>query len=374
MSGDDIAIVGGGVIGLALAHALIERGRRVTVLERGAEPGRGASHVAGGVLAPTGDAANDSLATLGNDSLARYPAFVQRLEALTGIQCNLRDEGVLWVAFTPDEEAQLARQGATWRGKNLAAQPLTAAEVLVREPHLSAKILSGWWIRSDHQIDPRLLVQALAAAITLRGGTIEYHCEVKTLFSDGGAICGMDVLTDGTHTTRTYRTVVLAAGAWSTTGIDSPLQHLAVRPVKGQVVRLRGQELIKHVVRTPEVYLIPRRGGELIIGATLEERGFSSAPTAGAVMDLLRQGWRALPGIYDLELAECSVGVRPAVIDHLPVIGPTDTAGLYVATGHYRDGILLAPATAHYLAECIDTGQDVPALAPFSAARFAHAN
>jgi glycine oxidase len=161
---------------------------------------------------------------------------------------------------------------------------------------------------------------------------------------------------------------ILAAGVWSGE-VEAPRPPLGLRPVKGQVVRLAGRELVRHVVRSPDVYLVPRRGGELLVGATMEEQGLDALPTAGAVLDLLREAWRLLPGVHDLAVTELSVGFRPAVRDHRPVIGGTATGGLYVATGHFRNGVLLAPATAHHLAEWIVGGSAPAALAPFRVER-----
>jgi glycine oxidase len=164
--------------------------------------------------------------------------------------------------------------------------------------------------------------------------------------------------------------VVLAAGAWATATIRSPLQDLGVRPVKGQLLRLRGPApLLRHVVRHPDVYLVPREDGELLVGATMEEVGFDPAVTAGAMLDLLRHAWQVVPGIYELELAEVSVGFRSAVRDHLPVLGPSEVAGLHVAVGHFRNGILLAPATAAAVVGSLLGGAPVPELRPFLASR-----
>jgi glycine oxidase len=161
---------------------------------------------------------------------------------------------------------------------------------------------------------------------------------------------------------------VVAAGVWSG-ALEAPLPPLGLRPVKGQLVRLAGPELVRHVVRTPEVYLVPRHGGELLVGATMEEQGLDGLPTAGATLELLREAWRVLPGIYDLAVTELSVGFRPALRDHRPVISAAATQGLFVATGHFRNGVLLAPATAHYLAEWIVAGSRPTALAPFGLER-----
>ncbi|HET8645021.1 MAG TPA: FAD-dependent oxidoreductase, partial [Vicinamibacteria bacterium] len=165
------------------------------------------------------------------------------------------------------------------------------------------------------------------------------------------------------------RHVVVCAGAWSPEALPG-LPALPLRPVRGQIVRLRGEELIRHVVRTPEVYLVPRGDGELLVGATSEERGFDPAPTAGAVLELLREAFRALPGIAELAVAELTVGFRPALRDHLPAIGPTRVPGLFLATGHYRNGVLLAPVTARLLVDGLLQGRMPDALAPFAPQRF----
>jgi glycine oxidase len=167
---------------------------------------------------------------------------------------------------------------------------------------------------------------------------------------------------------------VLAAGAWSSQDVAWPAPPLGVRPVKGQLVRLHGRDLLRHVVRAPQVYLVPREGGDLVVGATMEEQGFDPTPTAGAVMDLLWNARLIVPAIYDLQLAEVDVGFRPATRDHLPVIGATDVRGLYVATGHFRHGVLLAPVTAGLLADLIVEGRLEQSLAPFRPQRLAEVN
>jgi glycine oxidase len=182
-----------------------------------------------------------------------------------------------------------------------------------------------------------------------------------------GAVLGRDG--EGRPFRVEAETVVVAAGAWSGRDLDLPIDRLALRPVKGQLVRLHGPRLLRHVVRTPEVYLVPRADGELLIGATMEEMGFDLSPTGGAAMDLLRRAWAALPGVYDLRLVEVSVGLRSAVDDHLPVVGATEVEGLFLALGHFRNGVLLAPATAHYLARWVAGGEPPGELAPFAPGR-----
>mgnify|MGYP003335244832 CR=1 FL=1 len=167
----------------------------------------------------------------------------------------------------------------------------------------------------------------------------------------------------------------MTAGAWSrqiaSPILGMPVVPLPMRPVKGQILRLRGERIIQHVVRTPDVYLVPRADGELVIGASMEDVGFDERSRAGAVHDLLREARRAVPGIAELDLAECNVGFRPALRDHLPAIGAVDGAGLFVATGHFRNGVELAPITARLLADLICDGRLDPLLEPFAPGRFA---
>jgi len=361
-------IVGGGVIGLSLAFELLERGRSVVVLERD-EPGCGASDVAAGMLAPVSEADTgpDAVVGLGQESLRRYPGFVKRVEAASGVDCAYRTDGMIWVATNRDERAELEHIEGTLRGKDLEAQRLGAAQVLELEPHLSPRVTGGLLVRGDHQVDPRALARSLVAAIHALGGHVVSGSTVERIEA-GGKVCGRGA--DGSRFEYRAERVILAAGAWGEQ-IALPIDPPGLRPVKGQLVRLGGTPLVRHVLRTPEVYLVPRATGELLIGATAEEMGFDVEPTAGAVLDLLRHAWELLPGIYDLELAEINVGLRPALMDHLPAIGPTGADGLYLALGHFRHGILLAPASAHYLAELLHTGEPQEALQPFLPQRLA---
>ena len=355
-------IVGGGVIGLSLAFELLDRGRSVLVLERD-EPGCGATDVAAGMLAPISEADTgpDAVVGLGQDSLRRYPEFVRRVEKVSGIDCAYRTDGMIWVATNRDERAELEHIEGTLRGKGLEAERLSAAQVLEREPHLSPRVTGGLLVAGDHQVDPRALVRSLAAAILALGGRIESGSTVERIEA-GGKLRGRAA--DGSPFEYQAERVILAAGAWGEQ-ISLPIEAPGLRPVKGQLVRLRGTPLVRHVLRTPEVYVVPRATGELLIGATAEEMGFDVEPTAGAVLDLLRHAWELLPGIYDLELAEINVGLRPALMDHLPAIGHAGANGLFLALGHFRHGILLAPASAHYLAELLHTGEDQATLQPF---------
>ena len=372
----ETVVVGAGVIGLAVSYELLLRGRGVLLLERDL-PGLAASRVAAGMLAPISEAEREEShrVELALDSKRRYPAFVAGLEARTGISCQYRTEGTLWVAVNRDQAEELEALEATLRAKGLALVRLTAPEVLAREPRLTGRVAAGLFVEEDHQLDPRALTRALEAAVRSLGGQIRGGFTVTDIPVTNGRVSSVRGVerAPGTGEGRAVEiggeTVVLAAGAWATETIRSPLADLGVRPVKGQMVRLRGEGLLRHVIRTPEVYFVPREDGELLVGTTMEEQGFQDAPTAGGVMDILRHAWLVLPGIYDLDVGELSAGFRPAVRDHAPVVGASGVPGLYAAIGHFRSGILFAPATAHYLAEEMVTGKMPAALAPFRAER-----
>jgi glycine oxidase len=365
-----VVVVGGGVVGLSVAYELARRGRQVVVLDRDDLPGV-ATRAAAGMLAPTSEAdlADRTLVELEIDSLRRYPGFVGGIESVTGESCGHRMDGTLWVALNRDQEGDLERLASMQRAKGLEASWLSARDTLAREPHLSSRIVAGLLVDGDHQIDPRALASALRTAIATLGGQVVTGCRVTRIDHDAGGIRGVSGDSGGRAFRVACDVAVLAAGVW-TDEVTAPLPPLGLRPVKGQLVRLAGPELVRHVVRSPDAYLVPRRGGELLLGATMEEQGLDARPTAGAILELLREAWRILPGIYDLAVTELSVGFRPAVRDHRPVIGAAATRGLYVAAGHFRNGVLLAPATAHYLAEWIVGGARPPVLAPFAVERW----
>jgi glycine oxidase len=370
----DVAIVGAGVIGLALAYELARRGRGVVVVDRG-QPGGGATQAAGGMLAPVSEAERESplLVRLGQDSLQRYPDFVREVERLAGARCGYRADGALWVALHRDDEAELERLGAALAEKGLGCRPLDARGVLDLEPHLSGRVTGGLLVEDDRQVDPRRLAACLARAVDALGGSLLAGVRVDDIreAAGGGALSVNGLDRDGARFVVEAPQVVLAAGAWSSRGVRLPLPLGELRPVKGQLVRLRGTCLLRRVVRTPRAYLVPREDGELLVGATLEEQGFDETPTAGAAMELLRGAWEVLPGVYELRFEGLSVGLRSAVDDHLPVIGAAGIAGLFLAFGHYRNGVLLAPATAHYLAEWLTGAPPPPELSAFGPERLA---
>lgn len=371
----DVCVVGGGIIGLALARELAQRGRSVTVLEDVHVGEHAAAGVAAGMLAPASevDLSDPRLTQFALASHEAYPAWAAALERDSGETVGFDATGTLLVALHADHLALLERLHDFQRERGLTAERLSARAAREAEPYLAPGI-AGALRMSDAQVNPRRLLRALPIALARAGGSLHEGARVTAVTPEDDGYAIAYARDDRAHTTRATQ-VLIAAGAWSRQ-IDSiltgvPLLPLPLRPVKGQILRLRGERLVRHVVRTPDVYLVPRADGELVIGASMEEQGFDTRPTAGAVLELLREARRVLPGIAELELTECGVGFRPALRDHLPAIGCLDGRGLFVATGHFRNGVELAPVTARLLTDLMCEGRSDPLLAPFDPARFA---
>ena len=230
--------------------------------------------------------------------------------------------------------------------------------------------LCGLLVETDLHDDPRYLVQALAQQFEQSGGVLLAPYTVTRVNIQDGRACGVSGdLADGTPFTLDSPCVVLAAGAWASVDIDSPLSGAGVRAVRGQTVLLRGPVLLRHCIRHPEVYLVPRDGGEVTVGATLEEVGLDPIATAGGAYHLLRWALQLVPGLDEHQVVSLPVGLRPAVTDHMPLIGPAGAEGFWAALAHYRSGILLAPGTAHHLAEWIVSGNAPTLLSPFDPLR-----
>jgi glycine oxidase len=365
----DVAVIGGGIIGLACAYELISRGKHVVVLERD-HAGSGAGHVAAGMLAPVSESevADQTFVDLALTSCGMYEDWVAGIEAVSGLSAGYRKEGSLLLALHHDHEEELHRLMSIQRRLNLTSKVVTRDEILEREPYVSPRVVSGLSVPNDRQVDPRRLTVALATGFAANGGTMVEGASATPLI-EAGHVAGVR-----TDDVEVYSEVVLiAGGVWSPEVWPEAAGPLPLRPVKGQIFRLKGDTLVNHVIRTPDVYLVPRADGELVVGATSEEQGFDTTITTWAVMDLLREAWRVLPGIAELEVAELSAGLRPALRDHLPAIGATALDGLFVATGHYRHGIMLAPITAALIADAIE-GRTSEELQAFSPSRFAESN
>ena len=357
-----MAVAGGGAIGLAVAWRTAQRGLRVAVLERGAFGG-GTSAVAAGMLAPITEASliERDLLELGLSSAAAYPAFAHELRSLTHIDPGFLPCGSLLIARDSDEAEALERELELRQGLGLEVHRLRPSEARRREPALAPTIRLALEVPHDHAIDPRRLTEALTEACRRAGADLRAGIEVRSVELDAGHVVGLRTA-DGEFVEA--ENVVIAAGAWSGL-IEGLPEHarVTVRPVKGQILRLhdpRGPGLLGRVLRMAGGYVVPRGDGRYVLGATMEERGFDTTVTAGAVFELLREAIELVPGIDELVLDELAAGLRPATADNLPAIGPGTVPGLHWATGHHRHGILLAPVTAERLAAAL-AGERVPA-------------
>ena len=372
VSKPNVAIIGAGVIGLGIAWRLAMRGVPVAVFDKGA-CGAGASHAAAGMLAACAEAepGEEALVTLGRASQARWPAFAAELKQASGVDVGLRPEGTLVVALTSDDQARLSHQLVFQQKLGLPLQWITAAETRRREPHLAGKLAGAVFSPEDTQVDNRKLAAALRIAAEAAGASISEHQAVKTISNDAGRVDGI-VLADGRKVAADV--VVLAAGAWSRSidGLASELRP-PVRPIKGQMLALRMDPtapLLTHVVWAPGAYLVPRLDGRLLVGATVEEKGYDMSLTAGGILTLLEAAWRVVPAVEELPIDEMWVGHRPGSRDDAPILGTGLIDGLIYATGHHRNGILLTPITADAIAELVLEGAADPAIRPFSIERF----
>ena len=368
----NVAIIGAGVIGLGIAWRLALRGVPVAVFDKGAS-GAGASHAAAGMLAACAEAepGEEALVTLGRASQARWPAFAAELKQASGVDVGLRSEGTLVVALTSDDQARLGHQLVFQQKLGLPLQWISVAETRRREPHLAGKLAGAVFSPEDTQVDNRKLAAALRIAAEMAGASISEHQAVKTISSDAGRVDGI-VLADGSKVAADV--VVLAAGAWSR-NIDglAPELRPPVRPIKGQMLALRMDPtapLLTHVVWAPGAYLVPRLDGRLLVGATVEEKGYDTSLTAGGILTLLEAAWRVVPAVEELPIDEMWVGHRPGSRDDAPILGTGLIDGLIYATGHHRNGILLTPITADAIAELVLDGAADPAIRPFSIERF----
>ncbi len=371
----DLLVVGGGVIGLATAWRAAARGMTVTLVERDGL-GEGTSRIAAGMLAPVAEVefggAGLRMLELAMRSARLWPGFAEELSAASGTEVALRATGTLLLARDADEEAELERQLEFRRSLGLDVKRLRPSAARELEPALAPTLRAALEAPGDHSLDPRGVLRALRQACAATGVRIRERSPLAGLEHDGSRLRAV-VLAGGERLSA--GAVVLAAGPWSgrLPGLPDGA-GVPVRPVKGQILRLRdpaGPGLLERVIRYAGGYVVPRGDGRYVLGGTVEERGFDTSATAGAVYELLREGRELLPGITEMEIEELSVGMRPGTPDNLPAIGPARLAGLWWATGHYRNGILLAPLTAELVSGALCGEQATEMLGWCDPARFA---
>jgi glycine oxidase len=371
----DVVVAGGGVIGTAIAWRAALAGLDVVLVDP--DVGDAASGVAAGMLAPVSEAlfGEDALLAINLLAVQRFPSFAAELEDVTGHEVGLRREGTLAVAYDPDDLAALLRLTAFRRSAGLDAEELDSRACRKLEPFLTPDVRGGVVFAADWSVDNRRYAAALRAAMA--AAKVRIICgRVTQAQVAGGRVRGAG-LADGTVIGSAA--VVVAAGCWSGTvgGLPGPLRT-AVRPVKGQLLRLRHPKgippvlshTIRATVRGADVYLVPRADGELIVGATSEERGPDRTVTAGAVHDLLRDAMTVVPVMSELILAETCAGLRPGTVDNGPIVGGFGVDGLLLATGHYRNGILMSPVTADAIIATLTGHRPAAQWEPFTPQRF----
>ncbi len=370
ISASDVAIVGGGLIGLATAFELAQRGATVRVYERG-EPGHGASWAGAGMLAPYAERIEDeTLLDLCRTSLAQYPAFVQRVVDAGGVKVDVSLDGIVEAAFDDERLEELTSFARELAVRNVTSDVLDRRAALLAEPALGKHTVGALIIGGQGYVDNRRLGRAILAACRAEGVIVHAPVADVAIECDERRVLGVRSALGFTPASI----VINAAGAWAAHIPGVPPEAIAaVSPVKGQMLALAAPEgFLRRATWVPGAYLVPRTDGRLLIGATVEDAGFDERVTAKAVDALLHAALVAAPSLGAFTLTETWAGLRPATPDGRPFIGPTAIAGLLLATGHYRNGILLAPVTATTIASFVESGDAAP-LAAWSPLRMKRA-
>lgn len=369
----DVAVVGAGLIGTAAAWRLSESGRQVALVDP--QPMQGASRAAAGMLAAVAEVVpgEERLSELTRAAAPLWPGFARELERATGHDPGFWGCGTITAALTRDDLALADHLHDAQVALGLPVDRLLGRALRSREPLLATGIAGGSWAPDDHQVDPRACGRALTAAATA-AGVRHVRRTAAAVTVEGGRATG--VVVDG-GSRVTADSVLLAAG-WASRDVPGLPDEARppTRPVKGQILRLRGaagllRTVVRGIVRGRRVYIVPRRDGRVVVGSTSEERGADTTVTAGGVRTLLDDAVALLPSLDECELVETHAGLRPGTPDGLPVIGATSVDGLLIATGHHRNGVLLAPLTADAVVTLIDTGAPPPMLAGLDLVRFA---
>jgi glycine oxidase len=355
----DVVIIGGGIIGLSLAISLRKQGLSVLVLERG-RPGQEASSAAAGMLVGSGTELPPALRLLAADSAKLYPEFVHELEGESGIKVDLREQGTILIStdehFPPGAEPISIEKLGSLETVFIRKDDGRGRRSLHNQESFAAYL-------EERSADPRALVAAALQAARHRGVDVSSGTEAKSLLTSGDRVDG--VQTD--KSSYTAPVVVNCAGAWS--GSVGPIRF-PVRPVKGQMLAVVGGAQLRHVVRSEPVYLVPRSDGRIVIGSTLEDAGYDKRTGVSTIQQLFHAALELAPGLTGCKVHEDWAGLRPGTPDGLPILGETSLPGYFVATGHYRDGILLAPITAQVMTDLILSQPSSHHLAEFSPSRF----
>jgi len=369
----DVVIIGGGVIGLTIARALALRGLSDVLLLDRSSLGTESSYAAGGMLAPQAEADRaDDFFQLASQSRDRYPIFAAALLDETGTDIELDTTGTLYLALTEKDEEEI-EQRFQWQSQaGLTLEKLTATEARRREPGIAANIRGALYFPLDIQVENRRLLTALIAANEQLGVRLIAGTSVTSVKIQQGGVTGVE-------TTRGFvssRRVVIAGGAWSSLLAASEDSHqrlprVRIEPVRGQMICFTAQPpLLRHVIYSPRGYVVPRRDGRLLAGSTTEHAGFTRQVTASGLHAILSHALEIAPALGALPIVDSWAGLRPRAEDDMPVLGPAEITGLVYATGHYRNGILLAPITGELIAEAIVNNAVSPLLSRFSPHRF----
>ena len=363
----EVIIAGGGIIGGAIAFELAQRKLSVLVLDR-QPPGQEASWAAAGMLSPAPDNPEAiPLVPLARASLQLYPEFVAAVEEISGEKVGFRPHGALEMLFGQEAERELNTLIALHRGLGLDTEVLRAEEAFELEPHLSRDLCAAAFLRFEASVDNRALTRAVLRAIDAHGVEIRAGCAVESLLRAANRCTG--VIVAGERVAA--EAVIIAAGCFSSS-IEGVAQYAPTRPVRGQMVALRsGHVDLGRVLRSERGYIVPRGGGLCVAGSTLENAGFEKQITPQGIGKILAAAVEMVPALAGAAIQETWSGLRPDTSDHLPSLGPTDIEGLLIATGHFRNGILLAPITAKLLADWVTDRRTSISWEAFSPMRFA---
>lgn len=361
----DVIVIGGGVIGCSIALRLAQGGLKVAVIERN-KIGCEASRAAAGMLLPqTGAIARSHMFDLSIISRSMYRAFADELKEASGIDVEYRDEGTLHIEIEGENED--ASAWASWQEEaGLRLERLTAHEARKLEPYVAESASGAIFIPDDHQLENRLLMDALDVSIRRAGVEVIEGEEASSIIVERGKAIGLSCA----EQEISAGAVVVAAGSWSSRLLEPLGLRIEIIPARGQMVAVKGPLEINRVLHSLDCYLVPRRDGRILIGATVEYAGFQSGVTVCGVNQLLSSAIKLSPAISGCEIVEMWSGLRPDTEDHLPVIGPCDVENLWIATGHFRNGILLAPVTASLIADAIINGRASDAFEHFGSQRF----